>query len=227
MHDSWVIFPEQARRFYAGGDVRGRSTARRKWVRWPPHPSGDPIHMLPSAPSHLGLFAGVILAAGCGSSSSSSGDSGTTENGACSITWSGAVSAMQSCTALSDGSYNAGTDLSAFAISYTPPPASPTVAGLNVAIYFPGRPVPGTSFSSSDSGARGSVSVSQSGNPWLATVGDGTPTAGSYDLTVSAVNVIGAAADGTAYTLHGTLKAILPAREGTSATGTVMLDVVF
>ena len=169
---------------------------------------------LPSSPSHLPrqmkrhlVVCGVVAAlagAGCGS------DEPTTPvNVVCTIVFSGALTTTHTCSTQMTATYTTANDSTVVNGGVQ---GTPALASL---LRFKGTPVTGT-FTHNAAGARGFVSASSGSNGWIAATAGmlGAPVQGTWTLTLTNVTSSSTTAQGTTYTLHGTLDAFMPSASG-------------
>lgn len=154
------------------------------------------------------LLAAAALAACGGTSTAAGGDTN-----ACSIALSGAATASITCTNAVAGYSSAnGEGL-----------ASLTTSGQNPVtnISFAGAPHTGI-YHSTDTGAGGGITYTSGTSSWLTGPGIGT-----FTLNLTTVNIISTSGTSTAYAIHGTLDATMPAVSGSTLTGSVTLHASF
>lgn len=87
-----------------------------------------------------------------------------------------------------------------------------------IAIEFTGALHSGA-YHSTDTGAYGGITVNRNGSAWIATPTPGS-ISGSFTVTVTTVTTVLTSATGTAYLVHGTIDATLPAISGAGAGAT-------
>ncbi|HEY8062790.1 MAG TPA: hypothetical protein VID74_08330 [Gemmatimonadales bacterium] len=164
---------------------------------------------------HVVALATVAAIGGC--SSNTSGDNNNSNNTACTVTFTGGISATSSCTVgATYGLVSAGN--SDFGISNTG-----TTPGIGLSISFSGRLASGT-FTQSSSGVTLAVTTASNGGLlWSQTTQN--PARGSLSVTLSSVSL---GSDGFTYTVHGTADATLTTGSPTpTASDTVKAHVVF
>jgi hypothetical protein len=137
----------------------------------------------------------------------------------CTISASGAVTATESCLATTV--YASGSNLGGPTLTVTSPMNGIT---LEATLTRPGMVTSGA-WSSSDSGAAGSVSASMGQLTWLADVGTSMPQ-GSYSMNLT-VESSSSVSTGEVYIATGSITATLPAITQTGASGTVDVTASF
>jgi len=173
-------------------------------------------HYANHAPSLPLALLGLALA-GCGGADDSGDDSG---GGSCSITLSGAVTATLECT--SAVLYDEGVDAVLFGL--TVQQSMPT-AGANVLVAVPAETGTFTDADCIDCLFAAYTDVAD-GPAWAMQT---MPTMqGSFSVTIDSLGEASSADGTTAYPYaQGSATAVLPAVEGSGATGTVNLSAEF
>ena len=130
----------------------------------------------------------------------------------CTIQFTGALTQTTPC----------GADRQVVALRSASPDSSTVTGGLTgtpaLAVYlrYQGAPTVGT-YSNTSTGARGFVSASSGSSGWIATTtgmaGNPTPQ-GTWTITLTSVTAGPATANGTPYTMHGTIDATMPSASG-------------
>ncbi len=178
------------------------------------------------------LRAVVLAAAGIVACNSNSTGPQQGISKSCTVTLSGAVSGTYDCRPATT-SYGSATDNTAFSFGV---PASGSRPAIGLTVVWIGIPTDSIyrnsdstySYKYNDVGAQADISVTTSNNQtWLATVGEGTPAAGTYNLTFTSVVLNGATQSGNLYSAEGTVTATLPAVASSGAIGTIILSATF
>jgi hypothetical protein len=164
----------------------------------------------------------ALAAFGCSKSDKSS--TGPGGSSSCSVTLSGSQTGTYDCTP-AEALHSTAGDTAGFGFQVNSSTTQPDIVSL---ILWSGTPAAGE-WKSTDMGAAGAVAVSTTaGAAWYTAAGNiGLPAQGSYDLKVSSVSNPVQTDSGTAYTVHGSLTASLPAASGTGASGTVTVNATF
>jgi hypothetical protein len=168
----------------------------------------------------LASFAAVALIA-CGGTDSTSPI--TTLNATATVTLSGAQTGTFTSKNMA-AVFGTSDQRGGFSFNVTQAAGTPAIV---VAIRFTGEPKVGH-FKSTDVGAQAGLSVSPNSPVfWIATDGNVSSPAGSYDLNLTSVATSSTVSTGKTYNVSGTLDAVLPAVAGSGATGTVTLHATF
>lgn len=163
------------------------------------------------------LAATVLCAAAFAACGDSNDDGGG--NGACTVALTGAVTGSVTCTT-AVGAYTTITNQSAVSLLTTG-----TAPGMALSVAFTGTLHTGA-FQSNAVGALGGITVTNGNSTWFATPTAGS-TSGSFTVNLTTVTAISTTAQGTAYTIHGSIDATLPALAGSGTTGTVTVHATF
>lgn len=137
-----------------------------------------------------------------GADGAAAADSAATTSG-CSITLSGGMTGSFTCTAAAV--WASSNNQGGLALNVKNQPANGL---LSISIGFPGEPHTGT-YRSTDTGAKGGVTMRQGTSIWVASTGGSSAPQGSYELVLNRVANPLNSSSGKSYDVSGTLTATL------------------